>query len=542
MKLSENSILMNRAEREIRTAVKAYSAHTSQTDILDDISSEFIRRLAEDSTVAKSDLRAFLSRSPLWVPELDALKIPGELPADVDKENISSVAFRILEAEMNSGFDPENYEQWERRDSVRALYSYIIDPNAPTQDIIDALSRIDPKAYKPGRKKSRVFRDCCKALGIADESAGSDFSRNFAKLSDLLNVSPRKFNLYVSVNPAHFLTMSNPKGDERGSTLTSCHSLNGTEYPYNNGCSGYARDGVTMIAFTVADDDDPETFYNRKTTRQIYAYKPGNGVLLQSRMYNTAGGTYGGMKETAVYRGLIQKVIADLEGVSNVWDMQESHRSDYVSAHRDFGGYTDWTYSSFGGNVCLLDAFADSAEPITIGASGLCVVCGCKTSEGMYCDDHREDGESCEECGDRTDPDELWHVYVHGRRYTEERMVCEWCRDRNYTYCDSCQEYHDNDNMTRTGDGEWVCTNCLEEFYSVCDDCGEYYPTEDFVRAVDEDGNEKYICDDCRRANYTYCDECEVYRPDELFTRSRDICDDCMNRKEEDKENEEDVA
>lgn len=533
---SVNSIIANRAEREIRAAVDAYSAHTSQTDNLDDISPKFIRRLAEDSTAAKSALRSFLSRSPLWVPELDALKIPGELPADVDSNRIDEIVDRILLPTQLLTVDIDKSR------NIEMLREYVVNDTV-SDDMISALSRIDPKAYKPGRKKSRVFRDCCKALGIADESAGSDFSRNFAKLSDLLNVSPRKFNLYVSINPAHFLTMSNPKGDKRGATLTSCHSLNGTEYPYNNGCSGYARDGVTMIVFTVADDDDPETFYNRKTTRQIYAYKPGNGVLLQSRMYNTAGGTYGGMKETAVYRGLIQKAIADLEGVPNVWDMQESHRSDYVSAHGDFGGYPDWTYSSFGGNVCILDAFADSAEPLTIGAAGLCVVCGDETSEGMYCDDHRpEDGEPCEECGDRTDPDELWHVYYHGRSYTEERMVCEWCRDRSYTYCNQCEDYHDNGSMTCTGYGDWICPNCLEEFYSICEDCEEYYPNEDFVRAIDEDGNEKYICDDCRRANYTYCDECEVYRPDELFTRSRDICDDCMKRKEDDEENEEDVA
>ena len=536
MKLSENAILTNRAEREIRAAVDAYSAHTWQTDILDDISPKFIRRLAEDSTVAKSDLRSFLSRSPLWVPELDALKIPGELPADVDGNNIDELADKIL---FSAKITACNLDRVRDIDMLR---EYMVNDTV-SDDMISALSRIAPKAYKPGRKKSRVFRDCCKALGIADESAGSDFSRNFAKLSDLLNVSPRKFNLYVSINPAHFLTMSNPKGDERGSTLTSCHSLNGTEYPYNNGCSGYARDSVTMIAFTVADDNDPETFYNRKTTRQIYAYKPGNGVLLQSRMYNTAGGTYGAMKETAVYRGLIQNVIADLEGVPNVWDMHDSCRSDCVSASGDFGGYHDWTYSSFGGNVCILDAFDDSAEPLTIGAAGLCVVCGRETSEGMYCDAHREEeGEPCEECGDRTDPDELRCVYYHGWRMTEERMVCEWCRDQSYTYCDQCEEYHDNDSMTHTGNGNWICPNCLEEFYSICEDCEEYYPNDDFVRAVDEDGNEKYICDDCRRANYTYCDECEVYRPDELFTKSRHICDDCMEEKEENEENKEDVA
>lgn len=90
--------------------------------------------------------------------------------------------------------------------------------------------------------------------------------------------------LFVSVNPAHFITMSNPKRDSRGATLTSCHSFNSTEYDYNNGCTGYARDETSFIVFTVADPTDPETLNNRKTTRQVFAYRPGSGLLLQSRM------------------------------------------------------------------------------------------------------------------------------------------------------------------------------------------------------------------------------------------------------------------
>ena len=64
-----------------------------------------------------------------------------------------------------------------------------------------------------------------------------------------------------------FLTMSNPKGDKRGCTLTSCHSLNSTEYGYNNGCSGYARDNYSIITFVAADPNNPETLNNRKTMR-----------------------------------------------------------------------------------------------------------------------------------------------------------------------------------------------------------------------------------------------------------------------------------
>lgn len=537
MKLSRSSesIIANRAERDIQTAVQVYTERTTETAILDDISPAFIHRLAVDSTDAKKDLREFLSRSPLWVPELDALKIPGELPAEINADHIDTIADLILFPATITN-DPET-----ARD-IRYLREFVV-RDYVTDDMIDALTRIDAKAYKPGKKKTRIFRDCCKALGIADESAGSDFSRNFAKLSDMLNASPKKFNLYVSINPAHFLTMSNPKSDRRGSTLTSCHSLNSTEYPYNCGCSGYARDGVTMIAFTVADDDDPETFFNRKTTRQIYAYKPGNGVLLQSRMYNTSGGTYGAANETAVYRALIEKEIAELENVPNVWKIKDSwkHYSDYAVADDDFGGYADWTYSNMDGKICVLDAFADTAESLTIGAAGLCVVCGEETSEGMYCDDHRNDGTKCDDCGDYENEDNMYWVYHRERGYREERHVCEWCADRNYSRCDCCEEYYNNDDLTRVSGGDYVCSECLADNYEECEDCGEWVRSDDLIRVVDEDGNDRYICEDCRIGGYTWCDECEEYRPDEMFSEYRGICDECaekMKEKEGDNSNE----
>jgi|GEM_PF-3698475 len=35
--------------------------------------------------------------------------------------------------------------------------------------------------------------------------------------------------LFISLNPAHFITMSNPIDDKRGETITNCHSFNRTE-------------------------------------------------------------------------------------------------------------------------------------------------------------------------------------------------------------------------------------------------------------------------------------------------------------------------
>ncbi len=82
---------------------------------------------------------------------------------------------------------------------------------------------------------------------MADEAAGSEFQKLYAQFADELSARQIGFKLYVSINPVHFLTMSNPKADSRGCILTSCHSINSTDYQYNNGCSGYARDHVSFI-------------------------------------------------------------------------------------------------------------------------------------------------------------------------------------------------------------------------------------------------------------------------------------------------------
>ncbi len=156
---------------------------------------------------------------------------------------------------------------------------------------------------------------------IAEYKAAGRHSELQSALKQLADNRRKKidFKLYVSLNPAHFITMSNPKDDKRGDTLTSCHSFNSTSYSYNNGCSGYARDEYTFITFVAADPSNPETLNNRKTMRQIFAYKPGNGLLLQSRLYNTSGGTYGAQEDSKLYRDLVQREISDLEGAPNLW-------------------------------------------------------------------------------------------------------------------------------------------------------------------------------------------------------------------------------
>ncbi len=83
---------------------------------------------------------------------------------------------------------------------------------------------------------------------------------------------------------------------------------------YNCGCTGYARDDVTFIVFTASNT---ETLNNRKTSRQLFMYKPQNELLLQSRLYNTYSGICGAQAESKLYRDLVQREISALEGVPN---------------------------------------------------------------------------------------------------------------------------------------------------------------------------------------------------------------------------------
>lgn len=69
--------VISRAERNIRQALRDYGAHTSKTDVLEDVTDEFIYRLAADSSYAKQGLRKLFSKSPVWNEELDALVING---------------------------------------------------------------------------------------------------------------------------------------------------------------------------------------------------------------------------------------------------------------------------------------------------------------------------------------------------------------------------------------------------------------------------------------------------------------------------------
>ena len=528
--------IIRQAESNIRQAVEDYGAHTYQMDVLEDISDEFIERLARDSSYAKQGLRELFSKSPVWHPELDALIINGTRTHDPDYRRVDNLAHRILSSAKLAARDDK-----ERMDLIMDAIAFFSEPDdEDTQEAgIEAIKKLAPKAYQPGKKRSRIFKSLCVALGVADETKGSEFQHLYAQFADELSSRKLGFKLFVSINPAHFLTMSNPKNDRRGSCLTSCHSLNSTEYEYNCGCTGYARDEVSFIVFTVADPTDAETLNNRKTTRQVFAYKPGNGVLLQSRMYNTEGGVYGAAEDSTLYRDLVQREISMLEDELNLWKLYTATSKtgcDHVGTGEGFGGYADWEHENFDGKICIRFGYEDNAEPLEVGTYGLCVKCGDETSEGMYCEDCAPDNyvAYCDDCEEGVeDEDDLYEVYDSDG---DRRLVCYSCRENGYTQCDHCGEYH-ADSVMEEVDGKDVCPDCLSEYYTCCEECGEYFDEDEVYCVKNEYGYEAYVCEDCRDKFYETCDHCGELVHENLMCdainadgESVRVCEDCYER------------
>ena len=362
------------AKKNLWQAIDDYKAHTYMTDILDEITESFVNRLAEDSTRAKEELRTLFRRSPVWNEELDALVINGTRTHDPDYDRVYELAEEIL-SPARLMTDSETNQK------IALAIRYFMKPRygkEERQEAIAAIKELAPNAYAPNKKPSRIFKALCDALKVSDDTAGSDFQRLYAQFADEISSRKIPFKLFVSLNPAHFLTMSNPKEDKRGDMLTSCHSLNSTHYEYNCGCTGYARDNYTFIVFTAKDPDDPETLNNRKNSRQIFAYKPGNGLLLQSRLYDANGGTRGTQEDSKLYRDLIQREISELEGAVNLWKT-----CDYVGnllckiePGKGFGGYPDWQYEEFDAKLSIRSDHEFDFEPFEVGTSGLCICCG----------------------------------------------------------------------------------------------------------------------------------------------------------------------
>lgn len=152
------------------------------------------------------------------------------------------------------------------------------------------------------------------------------------------------------------------------------------------------------------------------------------------------------------------------------------------------------------------------------------------TSNNIEYEDEDE-GEYCDWCEQIVEDEEFVHVNGVGH-------VCMTCIDESgdFFYCEDCEEYHrSEDGFTETTYGTLVCNNCRDRNYTMCDECGEWY-INDEVNSI----NGKYYCDGCvdeGLANGTLvrCDECEEIFHSEYITKVKkkpdneiiSACSDC---------------
>ena len=487
-------------------------------DILSNDISEFCRRIAEDNYESKKELRELFSKSPAYNEEWDYILINGNRTHEPDWGTVTKDTMSLLRLnEQGYNFFNNCYIS-DLIDGLRGLES-------SEQYAIEKMAMVDDKIYHKGKKVSKMLRALFVALEL-DKVPG--FEARYAKIADECNSRKIDFKYILSTNPAFQITMSNPQGDKRGVMLQSCHSLN-SGYEYQNGCSGYARDNYSFITFIPSVFDNKETWVNRKTMRQMFFYKPYNGVLIQSRLYDASGGLYGDQGEVMkIYRDLVQREISLCEGEVNSWNTKKyNHYADSefkLGVGDSFGGYPDWTYSNeFDIRQSIRKGKTDFVK-YNAGTQGRCMSCGGLTYNGdnVFCEDCGS-RHHCEECGEYFDEDEL--CYVHDRDGNEIRVCSNCCYD-SYCYCDGCEEYHHVDNCTQIGNC-WYCEDCRDRNFFECEECGDWEPRENMI--VTADGEE--VCQYCLEHNYTQCDECGEWVKGTIETADgSNICEDCKDR------------
>ena len=195
--MDTNLVALN--EKNIRTAIVDYRRHTSEVTVLDDISEDFIQRLAVDSFNSKAELRNLFSTSPAWNEDLQAIVINGTRTHNPDSDKIEDLAFKILK--------PFEKDAELCHNIIQAIHFFSkTDDNLA--DYISAINFIAPKAYSPNKKKSRIFKAICDALIILQVAIFKNFSHSLLTkfplkrliLNCLSALTPLIFSLCLILN------------------------------------------------------------------------------------------------------------------------------------------------------------------------------------------------------------------------------------------------------------------------------------------------------------------------------------------------------
>ena len=318
-----------------------------------------------------------------------------------------------------------------------------------------------------GQKVSKVFRRIFKELGVDKEPW---FNAEWPKFADALN--PLKVTRYtiISVNPLDYYTMS------FGNDWQSCHTIDktqkrhhrGQDYSgcFSSGTESYMLDGTSIVVYIVDRSYDGNEFeLQPKLSRQMFHI--GEDKIVQGRLYPQDNDS--GAEETyRQIREIVQRVYTECNDVPNGWIIKKGTEAcgNVINSHGTH--YPDyWHFDNC--NVSYLKnekGEAKNTNHIHIGHLPICPQCGCEHGEEEYlvCEDCRDGGYTCDNCG--------CHIY----RDNDERVEVD-----GYVFCDyDCAEnygyvYCENIN-------EWCHRENCDVFYN---DCREAWCYGDWVASED---------------------------------------------------------
>lgn len=254
-----------------------------------------------------------------------------------------------------------------------------------------------------GQKATRYIRSVMLDAGIQVEAP--EYRRAFQLMCDAFSESETPFDLYLSVHPSDYLTMS------RGNSWSSCHLL--ADGCYRRGTFSYMTDNSTIVTYVLPRDDDAsKPVFNRgKHYRRVVMLSPNDQVIMQCRIYpSSENPTFLNDYSTAVNNAIAEFMVESGHTVTTPDGIPKPFTSYCTYFGRNnTGHYPDYSYESNTQFFVLTDGLYRASDDIrSIGGIVYCLDCGSPDAS------HR-------------DPESLWCSSCSGDH---------WSHDDEYYYDD----------------------------------------------------------------------------------------------------------
>ena len=283
-----------------------------------------------------------------------------------------------------------------------------------------------------------------------------------------------------------------------GKDFGSCYGLECFPYQegncYNSSPSACAMSDRTAILYSLAED-------GKSLKARAWIYFPDNDSISFGRLYGS------------IDRSICKRA-AELLGFNTV------HAESGISVYKIAQGNIYFLDSM---SYCIGTTKLIYSSKIVLNCS--CMQCGeyISSNTSCLCNECSGKVKYCAHCGHNKVSEEN-DIYIEGIGY-----CCEDC----VRYCNDCEEYHLQDDMTDVGGSyryRFVCNSCLSSNYVLCDHCDNWVSSDEYTYM---DNLDRSICDRCLD-EYTQCEACNdwVYSHETSTCNicGGVLCDDCSHK------------